>query len=170
MYLEHFGLEQPPFTITPDTDFFLNEGCHNEALNVLFVALSSGEGFIKVTGEVGTGKTLLCGFANGDKVACQSGMAFLEDCSATVMSKQYGFIITECQQGVPVDACLELVIKCYFNDFRFNNDKSMGSILDCFQEVIHIAQFLRHCIYHNNSGLRVNYHLAPLFCTHNQIQ
>jgi len=60
MYLEHFGLEQPPFTITPDTDFFLNEGCHNEALNVLFVALSSGEGFIKVTGEVGTGKTLLC--------------------------------------------------------------------------------------------------------------
>jgi MSHA biogenesis protein MshM len=60
MYLEHFGLEQPPFTITPDTDFFLNEGSHNEALNVLFVALRSGEGFIKVTGEVGTGKTLLC--------------------------------------------------------------------------------------------------------------
>jgi len=60
MYLEHFGLEQSPFTITPDIDFFLNEGSHNEALNVLFVALRSGEGFIKVTGEVGTGKTLLC--------------------------------------------------------------------------------------------------------------
>lgn len=60
MYLEHFGLEQSPFTITPDTDFFLNKGSHNEALNVLLVALRSGEGFIKVTGEVGTGKTLLC--------------------------------------------------------------------------------------------------------------
>ncbi len=60
MYLEHYGLEQHPFTITPDTEFFLDQGSHNEALNVLQFALQSGEGFIKVTGEVGTGKTLLC--------------------------------------------------------------------------------------------------------------
>ncbi len=60
MYLEHFALEQPPFTITPDTDFFLDQGSHRQALNVLLYALQSGEGFIKVTGEVGTGKTLLC--------------------------------------------------------------------------------------------------------------
>lgn len=60
MYLEHFGLDQAPFTITPDTDFFFNYGSHNQALNVLLVAIRSGEGFIKVTGEVGTGKTLLC--------------------------------------------------------------------------------------------------------------
>ena len=60
MYLEHFGLEQPPFTITPDTGFFLDHGSHREAMNVLRLALQSGEGFIKVTGEVGTGKTLLC--------------------------------------------------------------------------------------------------------------
>ena len=60
MYLEHFGLEQAPFTITPDTDFFLDHGSHREAMNVLQLALQSGEGFIKVTGEVGTGKTLLC--------------------------------------------------------------------------------------------------------------
>ncbi|MEZ5542576.1 MAG: AAA family ATPase [Pseudomonadota bacterium] len=60
MYLEHFGLEQQPFTITPDTEFFLDHGRHKEALNVIEYALFSGEGFIKVTGEVGTGKTLLC--------------------------------------------------------------------------------------------------------------
>lgn len=60
MYLDHFGLEQQPFTITPDTEFFLDYGCHKEALDVLQYALLSGEGFIKVTGEVGTGKTLLC--------------------------------------------------------------------------------------------------------------
>ena len=60
MYLEHFGLEQAPFTITPDTDLFLDHGSHREAMNVLQLALQSGEGFIKVTGEVGTGKTLLC--------------------------------------------------------------------------------------------------------------
>lgn len=60
MYLQHFQLREPPFTLTPDTDFFFNHGSHQEALNVLLVALKSGEGFIKVTGEVGTGKTLLC--------------------------------------------------------------------------------------------------------------
>lgn len=60
MYLEHFGLEQAPFTITPDTGFFLEQGSHRQAMNVLLFALESGEGFIKVTGEVGTGKTLLC--------------------------------------------------------------------------------------------------------------
>jgi MSHA biogenesis protein MshM len=60
MYLQHFGLSEPPFTLTPDTDFFFNHGAHREALNVLLVALQGGEGFIKVTGEVGTGKTLIC--------------------------------------------------------------------------------------------------------------
>lgn len=60
MYLEYFGLNEPPFTLTPDTEFFFDCGAHREALNVLQVALQGGEGFIKVTGEVGTGKTLLC--------------------------------------------------------------------------------------------------------------
>ncbi len=60
MYLEYFGLKEPPFTLTPDTEFFFDCGDHREALNVLQVALQGGEGFIKVTGEVGTGKTLLC--------------------------------------------------------------------------------------------------------------
>jgi MSHA biogenesis protein MshM len=60
MYLQHFGLSELPFTLTPDTDFFFNHGSHQEALNVLLVALQGGEGFIKVTGEVGTGKTLMC--------------------------------------------------------------------------------------------------------------
>ncbi|HEY5602388.1 MAG TPA: AAA family ATPase [Gammaproteobacteria bacterium] len=60
MYLEHYGMQEMPFSITPDTTFFYNYGGYHEALNVLLVALRSGEGFIKITGEVGTGKTLLC--------------------------------------------------------------------------------------------------------------
>lgn len=60
MYLAHFGLREYPFSLTPDTEFFYAYPRHQEALNVLWVALQSGEGFIKVTGEVGTGKTLLC--------------------------------------------------------------------------------------------------------------
>ena len=60
MYLQHFGLNEPPFTLTPDTGFFFNHGSHQSALNVLLVALQNRDGFIKVTGEVGTGKTLIC--------------------------------------------------------------------------------------------------------------
>lgn len=60
MYLEHFGLIETPFGITPDTSFALATRSHQEALNTLLLALGSGEGFVKITGEVGTGKTLLC--------------------------------------------------------------------------------------------------------------
>ena len=60
MYLQHFSLQKPPFGLTPNTQFYCGLPTHQEALNVLLVALNSGEGFIKITGEVGTGKTLLC--------------------------------------------------------------------------------------------------------------
>ena len=60
MYTRHFGLQELPFSITPDTSFFYAHSAHQNALNTLLVAVRSGEGFIKVTGEVGTGKTLLC--------------------------------------------------------------------------------------------------------------
>jgi MSHA biogenesis protein MshM len=60
MYLAHFGLSEPPFGITPDTQFVYAGSSHQGALNTLLIAHRSGEGFIKVTGEVGTGKTLLC--------------------------------------------------------------------------------------------------------------
>jgi len=59
-YLGHFGLREAPFSITPDTSFFYACRSSQEALNTLLVALSNGEGFLKITGEVGTGKTLLC--------------------------------------------------------------------------------------------------------------
>lgn len=60
MYLAHFGLVEPPFGITPDTDFAYSAAAHQEALNTLLVSVAAGEGFVKITGEVGTGKTLLC--------------------------------------------------------------------------------------------------------------
>ena len=60
MYLKHFGLNELPFRITPDTSFAYANQHHQEALNILLLALSEGEGFVKISGEVGTGKTLLC--------------------------------------------------------------------------------------------------------------
>jgi MSHA biogenesis protein MshM len=60
MYLQHFGLNKLPFTISPDTSFYFASNHYQAALNTLLFAIASREGFIKITGEVGTGKTLLC--------------------------------------------------------------------------------------------------------------
>jgi MSHA biogenesis protein MshM len=60
MYRTHFGLREPPFGLTPDTAFAFACTPHQQALNVLLVAIETGEGFIKIVGEVGMGKTLLC--------------------------------------------------------------------------------------------------------------
>ena len=60
MYQQFFGIKEIPFTLSPDTSYFFAYGHYANALNTLLVALRTDEGFIKVTGEVGTGKTLLC--------------------------------------------------------------------------------------------------------------
>lgn len=60
MYEAHFGFSHPPFGLTPDTRFFYSKASHQEALNTVLFALRSGEGFLKVTGEIGLGKTQLC--------------------------------------------------------------------------------------------------------------
>jgi MSHA biogenesis protein MshM len=60
LYLPHFGLHEAPFGLTPDTGFLYAHPGHREALATLSIALAEGDGFVKITGEVGTGKTLLC--------------------------------------------------------------------------------------------------------------
>lgn len=59
MYLDHFGLDQPPFRITPDTRVFYPGGERGAVLEALAWAVTSGEGIVKVVGEVGSGKTML---------------------------------------------------------------------------------------------------------------
>jgi MSHA biogenesis protein MshM len=60
MYLEHFGLTEPPFRITPVTVFFFSGANRGEILDALIYSISEVEGIIKVSGEVGSGKTMLC--------------------------------------------------------------------------------------------------------------
>lgn len=60
MYSRHFSLREAPFSITPDSSFFYPHEGVQAALNMLLVALRSGEGFLKIVGEVGCGKTVLC--------------------------------------------------------------------------------------------------------------
>ena len=60
MYYDFFGLTHAPFKITPDTDVFFEGGNRGAILEALIYAITHGEGIIKVTGEVGSGKTMLC--------------------------------------------------------------------------------------------------------------
>ena len=60
MYLEHFGLTEPPFRITPVTEFFFSGANRGEILDALIYSISEVEGIVKVSGEVGSGKTMLC--------------------------------------------------------------------------------------------------------------
>ncbi len=60
MYLQHFGLREAPFRITPHTEFFFAGANRGATLEALLYAITAGEGMVKVTGEVGSGKTMLC--------------------------------------------------------------------------------------------------------------
>jgi len=60
LYLEHFGLSEPPYRITPHTDFFFDGADRGATLEALVYAVLHDEGIVKVSGEVGSGKTMLC--------------------------------------------------------------------------------------------------------------
>jgi len=62
MYLDYFGLQRHPFRITPDTSLFFSGGSEGRGvvLDAMLYAIESGEGILKVVGEVGSGKTMLC--------------------------------------------------------------------------------------------------------------
>lgn len=60
MYIAHFALKSAPFSITPDPQYLYLTECHREALAHLLYGVKEGPGFVLLTGEVGTGKTLLC--------------------------------------------------------------------------------------------------------------
>jgi general secretion pathway protein A len=60
MYTAHYGLREKPFSLTPDPRFHYLSASHREALAHVLYGIEQGEGFICVTGEVGTGKTTLC--------------------------------------------------------------------------------------------------------------
>ena len=60
MYEEFYGLKEKPFNLTPDPRFFFLSENHREAFEHLLYGVKEREGFVLITGEVGTGKTLLC--------------------------------------------------------------------------------------------------------------
>jgi len=114
MYETFYGLQEKPFSLTPDPGFFYRYAGHQEALNVLLIALQNGEGFIQVTGEVGTGKTLLC----------RRLLHLLQDTCATAYlpnpllspAELYRAIAEDLQLEVPAAATLQQLVQLIFRE------------------------------------------------------
>lgn len=105
MYESFFGLKEKPFSLTPDTEYYYRYSGHQEALNVLLVALRNGEGFVRVVGEVGTGKTLLCR---------QLLKVLQNDCATVYLPNPlltprelYQAIVSELELEVPAEATVQ---------------------------------------------------------------
>ncbi len=60
MYLDYYGLKEPPFSITPNPRFLFYGTKHREALNHLLYGIHERKGFVQLTGEVGAGKSTIC--------------------------------------------------------------------------------------------------------------
>ena len=60
MYIKHFRLSEPPFSLTPDPRYFFMSERHREGLAHLIYGIQQPGGFVLLTGEVGSGKTTLC--------------------------------------------------------------------------------------------------------------
>ena len=60
MYLQYYGLTEPPFNLTPNPRFLFYTAKHREAFNHLLYGIRERKGFVQLTGEVGAGKTTLC--------------------------------------------------------------------------------------------------------------
>ncbi len=60
MYEKYYGFTDKPFNLTPDSKFFYSSSQHEEALNCLLLAISERNGFVVITGEIGSGKTTVC--------------------------------------------------------------------------------------------------------------
>ena len=112
MYEQFYGLSEKPFSLTPDTEFLYRYSGHQEALNVLLVALRNGEGFVRVTGEVGTGKTLLCRQLL-KLLEADCAIAYLPNPLLTPL-ELYQAICHELELSVPAEASLQQLCQIIF--------------------------------------------------------
>jgi len=60
MYEEYYGFTEKPFSLTPDPKYLFKSASHANAFELLHYAIRRREGFVVITGDIGTGKTTLC--------------------------------------------------------------------------------------------------------------
>lgn len=109
MYLDHFGLSEAPFRITPHTDFFFAGGNRGATLDALIYAITHDEGIVKISGEVGSGKTMLCRVLM-ERLPSHVTIIYLANPSLSREDILYA-IADELNLDVPTDARAAMVLR-----------------------------------------------------------
>lgn len=113
MYLDYYGLSEPPFDITPNPRFLFYSAKHREAYNHLLYGIRERKGFIQLTGEVGAGKTTLCR-AMLEQLDPRYATALILN---PVMSPQEMMKAIALEFGLPVNGLDRLEILSVINQF-----------------------------------------------------
>ncbi len=106
----HFGLREQPFGLTPDTSFYFPALPHQEAHDTLFYALSAGEGFLVVEGEVGTGKTLLLRYLLRELLNAEPSRWQVAFVPNPGLDQQGLYAAIACEFNLPADGACEVLL------------------------------------------------------------
>lgn len=144
MYLEHFKLQKPPFSLTPNTEFFCDLPTHQEALNVILLSLQMGEGFMKIVGEVGTGKTLLCRLLLNQLQQEQFVTAYIPNPDQTADGLRLSFAYElglEVEKNVPQYILLDMITQTLLAQYKQNKqtvliiDEAQALSVECLEAI-----------------------------------
>lgn len=136
MYLEFYGLTEPPFNITPNPRFLFYSAKHREAFNHLLYGIRERKGFVQLTGEVGAGKTTLCRAlleALGDNTSTALILNPVLDADLLIKAIAMEF-------GLPVKGMDRLETVAVINDFLLNQlaqDRETVLVIDEAQDLTH---------------------------------
>jgi len=113
VYLDYYGLSEPPFDITPNPRFLFYSAKHREAYNHLLYGIRERKGFVQLTGEVGAGKTTLCR-AMLEQLDANYATALILN---PVMNSQEMVKAIALEYGLPVNGLDRLEIISVINQF-----------------------------------------------------
>jgi general secretion pathway protein A len=125
MYTAFYGLREKPFALSPDPRFLYLAASHREALAHLLYGIEQGEGFIAVTGEVGTGKTTLCRTLL-ERLEGEIEVAFLFNPSRTALELLQS-ICTEF--GLPAEGLARRNLMAQLNGFLLEKNREGRRVL-----------------------------------------
>ena len=133
MYLDYFSLDKPPFRITPDPSLFFpgGRGGHGVILEALVYAITSGEGILKVVGEVGSGKTMLCRMLE-ERLPESVKIVYLANPSIAAPDIVYAIAF---ELGLEVNAGTErLMVQHRLQDYLLKRYAEGGTVVVCIEE------------------------------------
>ena len=132
-YLEYYSLDRPPFRITPDPSLFFTGGANGRGvvLEALLYAITSGEGILKVVGEVGSGKTMLCRMLE-ERLPPSVEMVYLANPNLSPHDILYAIAF---ELKLPVDHSTQrLVLMQHLQDYLLKQHAENRSVLVIIEE------------------------------------